>query len=72
MKVLTGPQPPLQPAQDAKSLRVHAALMGAALVVFALAALTVALMLEGPAPADAPAAATAVPGAGDAATAPKP
>ena len=72
MKVLTGPQPPLQPAKDAKSLRLHAAVMGTALIVFALAALAVALMLEGPASAESPAAAAAVPDATDAVPPPKP
>jgi len=50
MKVLTGPQAPLQPAKEAAAYSFRAAMTGAAFVLFALGALAMALLLEGPGP----------------------
>jgi hypothetical protein len=65
MKVLTGPRAPLQPARKATNGSRAMAMIGVVFGVAAVAALAVALVLEGPAadgvlPADAanPAAAS--------------
>jgi hypothetical protein len=49
MKVLTGPRAPLQPAQQAANGSRAMALIGVVFGVAAVAALAVALVLEGPA-----------------------